>query len=100
MYAKIFEVSKPAWVRLAALIKENTPNGSRVIDIGAGPGEPTTTMAKLLETHTFVLTDSQVQMIENAKHRAAGLNNVEFHVASAEDLSAFPTASFDAATYV
>mmetsp|Transcript_44265 Transcript_44265/g.64917 ORF Transcript_44265/g.64917 Transcript_44265/m.64917 type:complete len:318 (+) Transcript_44265:101-1054(+) len=101
LYAKIFEVNKPAWVRLADLIKQNVPvshEGPRVLDIGAGPGEPTATMARLLPTHTFVLTDKQEPMVEKAKVRTKDMTNIEFHVASAEDLSIFPSASFDAVT--
>lgn len=74
------------------------PAGSRVLDIGAGPGEPTTTMAKRMPENKFVVTDKQHPMLERAKVRTEGLSNVQHVLAPAEDLSAFPDASFDAAT--
>jgi len=55
-------------------------------------------LARLLPTHTFVLTDKQEPMVEKAKVRTKDMTNIEFHVASAEDLSIFPSASFDAVT--
>lgn len=98
VYAKVFEVNQPAWVKLAALIERNVPAGSTVLDIGAGPGEPTATMAKKLPDHKFMLTDKQAPMLEKARVRVEGLANVQMEVASAEDLSKFSDESFHAAT--
>jgi len=88
-------------VRLADLIKQNvlvSREGPRELDIGAGPGEPTATMARLLPTHMFVLTDKQEPMVEKSKVRTKDMTNIEFHVALAEDLNIFPSANFDAVT--
>ena len=38
IYAKIFEVNRPAWNRLAQLVEAKVPVGSKVLDVGAGPG--------------------------------------------------------------
>ena len=51
------------------------PVGSKVLDIGAGPGEPTTTMARRLPKHNFVLTDKQEGMVEKAQKRSDGLRH-------------------------
>jgi ubiquinone/menaquinone biosynthesis C-methylase UbiE len=92
-------VNEPAWKKAAQFVEANIPAGGKILDIGAGPGEPTTTMARALPKHSFVTTDSQEPMVEKAKIRAQGLTNViDFQVANAEDLAAFPDESFDAAT--
>ena len=92
-------VNEPAWKKVAELVEANIPEGGKILDIGAGPGEPTTTMARALPKHSFVTTDSQEPMVEKAKVRAQGLTNViDFQVAKAEDLAAFPDDSFDAST--
>lgn len=58
---------------MSQLVKDSVPAGGTVLDVGAGPGEPTTTMANSLPSHIFVTTDSQEAMVEKAKVRAQGL---------------------------
>jgi ubiquinone/menaquinone biosynthesis C-methylase UbiE len=98
LYASAFEVNHPTWTKIAELVAAAVPAGSKVLDLGAGPGEPTTTMARAMPQHKFVATDKQPPMLEKAKKRTEGLSNVEHAVASAEDLSSFPDASFEAVT--
>lgn len=98
VYARVFEVNQPAWDKLTDLIEAKVPAGSTVIDIGAGPGEPSKTMATRLSQHKFVVTDKQQPMLDKAKVRLEGLSNVDIQQASAEDLSAFPSNTYDAAT--
>jgi trans-aconitate methyltransferase len=66
-------INQPAWNKMSKFVKDMVPAGSTVLDIGSGPGEPTTTMAKALPSHIFVTTDSQEAMVEKAKVRAQGL---------------------------
>ena len=73
IYAKLFEVNRPAWTFLAELVQEKLKEGSKVLDVGAGPGEPTATMAQRLPKHFFVLTDHQEAMLEKARVRAGEL---------------------------
>mmetsp|Transcript_8560 Transcript_8560/g.24039 ORF Transcript_8560/g.24039 Transcript_8560/m.24039 type:complete len:303 (+) Transcript_8560:57-965(+) len=98
IYAKIFEVNQPAWRKMADLVQANIPEGSWVLDIGTGPGEPSSTMARRMPKHSFVLTDKQEPMVEKARKRTEGLSNVVAHVMPAEDFSLFADESFDAAT--
>jgi ubiquinone/menaquinone biosynthesis C-methylase UbiE len=74
--------------------------GSRVLDLASGAGEPAITAAKRVgESGAITGTDIAAEMIEGAKRRAAklGLSNMSFKVTSMERLP-FPDQSFDAVT--
>ena len=73
--------------------------GSRVLDVGAGYGEPALTAARKAGAEgRVVATDISAEMLAFARERvaAAGLRNVEFIESDASSLD-FPHASFDAA---
>jgi ubiquinone/menaquinone biosynthesis C-methylase UbiE len=61
--------------------------GERVLELGPGPGAFTIEAARRTEPDgKLVAVDIQPKMIADVKARAAGLSNVETHVASAYDL--------------
>lgn len=103
IYAKIFEINQPCWDKIADEI--NNAHSSHVVsllDIGAGPGEPTTTiLSKVPAVDRITCTDAQPTMIEKAKARTSKklapelAKKITFDVASAEDLSKFEENSFD-----
>jgi SAM-dependent methyltransferase len=73
--------------------------GNRVLDVGAGYGEPSLTAAKAVGPEgTVVATDISAEMLSYARDRAAkaGVENMEFEEIHAGALD-FPHDSFDAA---
>jgi ubiquinone/menaquinone biosynthesis C-methylase UbiE len=73
--------------------------GDRVLDVGAGQGEPALAAARLVgPTGGVVATDLSAEMIAFGRERAAaaGLDNLEFVESDAASLD-FPEGSFDAA---
>lgn len=73
--------------------------GSRVLDVAAGYGEPSLTAARVAgDTGAVVATDISAEMIAFGRERAstAGVGNIEFVESDAASLD-FPEASFDAA---
>lgn len=73
--------------------------GSRVLDVAAGYGEPSLTAARRAGAEgSVVATDISAEMIAFGRERvaAAGLGNIEFVESDAASLG-FPEASFDAA---
>jgi ubiquinone/menaquinone biosynthesis C-methylase UbiE len=71
----------------------------RVLDVGAGTGDPSLTLARRVGPEgSVVATDISEAMLAVARARAeeAELENIEFRVESAEELD-FPAGSFDAA---
>lgn len=74
--------------------------GSRVLDLASGAGEPAITAARRVgPTGSVMVTDVASEMVEAAKRRAAklGLSNMSFQVTAMERLP-FPDGSFDAVT--
>ena len=73
--------------------------GGRVLDVGAGYGEPTLTAAGVVGADgSVVATDISAGMLDFARKRAAaaGIENIEFVESDAISLD-FPADSFDAA---
>jgi SAM-dependent methyltransferase len=73
--------------------------GSRVLDVAAGYGEPSLSAARKAGAEgRVVATDISAEMLAFGRERAAatGLENIEFVVADASALD-FPAGSFDAA---
>ena len=73
--------------------------GDRVLDVGAGQGEPALEAARRVAPHgRVVATDISPEMLAVARERAAdaGLDNLEFVESDAAALD-FPPATFDAA---
>lgn len=96
IYAKVFENNMPMFEEITKLVVES--GAKAVLDLGTGPGEPATLIAKALPGAKVVATDFQEGMLDKAKSRGAGLSNIEYKVASADDLSAFGDSSMDAVT--
>jgi len=74
--------------------------GSLLLDLASGAGEPAMTAAKRVGTKGVVtVTDIASEMVEGVKRRAAklGLSNMSFEVAAMDRLP-FPDCSFDAVT--
>lgn len=91
------EHASPISKRLVELA--GVESGSHVLDVAAGYGEPTLTAArKAGPDGRVVSTDIAAEMLAYGQERAAaaGLENVEFMHAGANELD-FPAESFDAA---
>lgn len=87
-------------VSLALLDKAGVREGSRVLDVACGTGEPAIPAAHRVGAGGTVLaTDFVDGMVAFAREKsvAAGLKNIEFRIMDGEQL-ALPHASFDAAT--
>lgn len=98
LYERIFLANMPMFEAITEQVKAKIPEGGRVLDLGSGPGEPTTSLATALPGSRIVSTDVQEAMVEKAKARVGALPNVDFAVTSADDLSAYPDESFAAVT--
>ncbi|PRW57037.1 methyltransferase type 11 [Chlorella sorokiniana] len=74
--------------------------GARILDVASASGEPALTLAVALPQAQLVSTDLAHAFLELGKSRAAraGLTNVSFETADAEDLHRYGDASFDAVT--
>jgi ubiquinone/menaquinone biosynthesis C-methylase UbiE len=75
-------------------------DGSLLLDLASGAGEPAITAAKRVGTKGAVtVTDIASEMVDGVKRRAAklGLSNMSFEVAAMDRLP-FPDRSFDAVT--
>lgn len=95
------EFSESAWGHISERLVElaDVHSGSRVLDVGAGYGEPALTAArKVGPGGRVVATDISAEMLAFGRERvaAAGLANVEFLQSDAFSLD-FAHASFDAA---
>jgi SAM-dependent methyltransferase len=74
-------------------------NGSRVLDVAAGAGEQTLTVAKRIGNNgQVVATDISADILQFAATSAklAGMNNVHTRVIDAENLTEFTVKAFDA----
>ena len=87
--------TKPAMDR-AAVARLPIPEHGRVLDVCAGSGDISIGLARLHPGARVVGVDVSVPMLEVARRKAAGLENVEFVTGDAMRLP-FPDASFDAA---
>lgn len=72
----------------------------KILDIAAGGGEPSFSIARSLPEAHIVCTDLSDNMIAKAHERASelGLTNVECRVMDGEDMSSFPDGTFDCVT--
>eukprot|EP00933_Yihiella_yeosuensis_P080351 TRINITY_DN9375_c0_g2_i1.p1 TRINITY_DN9375_c0_g2~~TRINITY_DN9375_c0_g2_i1.p1 ORF type:complete len:293 (-),score=68.67 TRINITY_DN9375_c0_g2_i1:134-1012(-) len=96
LYATLFGENLPMFEAMTEMVVAS--GAKNILDLGTGPGEPSTLIARAMPGSMVTATDSQLQMIEKAKKRGEGLNNLVHAVASADDLSAYTSASFDAVT--
>lgn len=81
----------------AAIIERlDVQDGSRILDVASGTGEPGLTLARTSPGSSVVLTDLVPEMLEVATRRATdeGITNVEAHVCSADELP-FADETFD-----
>lgn len=106
IYASIFEINKPTWILMSEeLQKLRLPDGAKVLDVGAGPGEPTTTILTQQPALDVTCTDPQEAMVSKARERTKkklpekARSSIQFAVAKAELLAdSFAESSFDALT--
>lgn len=77
------------WIPALAGVEDKLKAGARVADIGCGHGSSTVLMAQAYPNSTIVGIDYHAPSIEEAKKKAAdaGVNNVEFQVAKAQDFA-------------
>ena len=76
-----------------AIGRMNVPAEARVLDVGCGNGWATRLLAKQASLGQVIGIDISDDMIRSARDASAGIENVEFQVASAERLP-FDGASF------
>lgn len=98
-YTKVFVNLQPLFEAMGTRIASHLSEGE-ILDVGAGVGEPTLTLAKALPKCKILCTDVQQAMVDKAQARVAneGVGNVEFGVMSGDDLSTLEDGRFDAAT--
>lgn len=75
--------------------KLHIPDGSKVLDLASGPGEPGLMMAKNRPNVQFTLSDLSPDMLEKAKQRSQGVTNVNHAIVDMEEIP-FENDSFDA----
>src|SRR5690606_30402934 len=75
------------WIPALDGVEAKLEAGARVADIGCGHGSSTVLMAEAYPNSTIVGIDYHAPSIEAARQKAAeaGVTNVEFHVAKAQD---------------
>jgi len=100
VYERLLEGVTESWDQMATICAfPNEGEGIAVLDVGAGAGEPSCRLAKAYPKAEVTTTDLESDMVEKAKTRSARLGvRLNFAVCSAEDLSPFADASFDAVT--
>jgi 2-polyprenyl-3-methyl-5-hydroxy-6-metoxy-1,4-benzoquinol methylase len=78
-----------AWIPALDGVEAKLKSGARVADIGCGHGSSTVLMAQAYPNSTIVGIDYHAPSIEAAKAKAAeaGVTNVEFQVARAQDFA-------------
>ncbi len=78
-----------AWIPSLNGVSEKLKEGAKVADIGCGHGSSTILMAQAYPKSHFVGVDFHAPSIEEAQKKAcdAGLTNIEFAVATAQDYS-------------
>ena len=82
------------WLPALGGVTDKLEAGAKVADIACGYGSSTILMAQKYPNSTFIGFDFHEPSIEQARRRAAeaGVGNVEFHVARAQD---YPGTDFD-----
>ena len=73
------------WLPALDGVVEKLERGARVADVGCGYGSSTVIMARAFPNSEFVGYDFHDASIEEARKHAAGLPNVRFEVAKAQD---------------
>lgn len=75
------------WIPALGGVEEKLKSGAKVADVGCGQGSSTILMAEAYPNSHFVGIDFHAPSIEDARRKAhaAGLENVEFTVATAQD---------------
>ncbi|MGV2495261.1 class I SAM-dependent methyltransferase [Pelagerythrobacter aerophilus] len=77
------------WIPSLAGVEEKLKAGARVADIGCGHGSSTVLMAQAFPNSTICGIDYHAPSIEEARRKAeaAGVTNIEFQVATAQDFA-------------
>ncbi|NNC73029.1 MAG: methyltransferase domain-containing protein [Sphingomonadaceae bacterium] len=77
------------WIPALEGVEEKLKAGAKVADIGCGLGSSTLLMAKAYPNSTIHGIDYHAPSIEEARAKAAeaGVTNIEFHVATAQDFA-------------
>ncbi len=82
------------WIPALSGVEDKLKSGAKVADVGCGHGSSTILMAQAYPNSHFVGIDYHAPSIEEAQRKAdeAGLSNIEFAVATAQD---YPGNGFD-----
>jgi len=85
----------PSLAGIRRRIAKIIPEGSRVIDVGCGTGDQLLHVAD--QIHEGVCVELSETMVETGRQQAKqlGVNNCEFHLADATNLTHFEDQSFD-----
>jgi SAM-dependent methyltransferase len=83
------------WLPALEGVVAKLERGARVADVGCGHGASTLLMAEAFPRSEFVGFDFHEPSIAHARQHAAGLSNVRFEVARAQD---YPGAGYDLVT--
>jgi SAM-dependent methyltransferase len=80
------------WIPALEGVEQKLRDGAIVADVGCGHGASTILLAQAFPNSTFVGSDYHIESIETARARAAdaGVENVRFEVASAQEFGGAP----------
>ncbi|KAA8490946.1 Ubiquinone/menaquinone biosynthesis C-methyltransferase UbiE [Porphyridium purpureum] len=103
MYQKLFEQhAQPGgpWKAIRDVVERvlGPKLEGEVLDIASGPGEPAVSTARLFPKVNVTCTDIAQDMVDKARVRGNGLQNIRFELVDAQDLSMFADNSFDVVT--
>jgi SAM-dependent methyltransferase len=99
-YTALFEGNLPGWEKMAGQLSlPDDGAGASILDLGAGPGEPSCFIAERFPKAVVTCTDLSADMVEKSKLRAEKKGvKLEHAVVNAADLSGYAEGSFDAVT--
>lgn len=100
-FASFTDMFIPMSMSICTQIQRHAPSATHILDLAAGPGEPSCYLSRQLPGASIICTDVAQNMIDAAKIRiqSNGMSdNVEFKVLNMEDMTSIPSASQDVVT--
>jgi len=102
LYATLFEQHyhpHGPWAKIVKEAEARVPaQGGKILDLASGPGEPACLLASAIPGASVISSDFSQDMVDKATQRSKDLDNVRCLHADAQDLSRFPTGTFDVVT--